>query len=70
MQTELHDYAGPAGKQIGMQADEFIDAAYKELISGSDQIVIGSIGLEERFNGIINQRRAAFEDLAKMMQRH
>jgi short-subunit dehydrogenase involved in D-alanine esterification of teichoic acids len=70
VQTELHDYNGPGGRKMGMPADEFIDAAYKGLVAGSDQIVIGTIGPQERFDGIINQRRAAFEDLAKLMQGH
>jgi len=70
VQTELHDYMGPKGKQMGMPAEEFIDAAYNGLVSGSDQIVIGDIGGAARFNNIINERRAVFEGLAKIMQSH
>ena len=67
VQTELHDYIGPKGKQLGMPVEEFIDAAYNGLLSVSDQIVIGDIGGAARFNNIIGERRAAFEGLAKLM---
>jgi short-subunit dehydrogenase involved in D-alanine esterification of teichoic acids len=70
VQTELHDYMGPKGKQMGIPAEEFIDAAYNGLVSGSDQIVIGDIGGAARFNNIIDERRAVFEGLAKMTQSH
>jgi short-subunit dehydrogenase len=70
VQTELHDYAGPKGKQMGMPVEEFIDIAYKGLVSGSDQIVIGDIGGAARFNSIIDERRAVFEGLAKILQSH
>ena len=70
VQTELHDYMGPKGKQMGMPAERFIDAAYNGLVSGSDQIVIGDIGGAARFNNIIDERRAVFEGLAKIMQSH
>ena len=55
---------------MGMPIDQFTDAAYKGLVSGSDQIVIGDVAGAERFNRIIDERRAAFEDLAKMLQSH
>lgn len=70
VQTELHDYNGPDGRKMGMPVDAFVDEAYKGLVEGSDQIVIGAVGPQERFDGIVNQRRAAFEDLAKFIQGH
>lgn len=70
VQTEIHDYMGPQGKQMGLPVHEYIDIVYKELVSGSDQIVTGDIGGAARFNNIIDERRAAFEGLAKMMRSH
>lgn len=70
VQTELHDYRGPEGRKMGMPVDDFTDAAYQGLVSGSDQIVIGAIGGATRFNSIIDERRAVFEGLAKIMQSH
>ena len=59
-----------AGRALGMPVDQFTDEAFKGLESGSDQIVIGSIGPAETFNEIIDKRRAAFTSLANMMRAH
>lgn len=56
------------GRQQGMPVDKFTDAAFNGLLSGSDQIVIGSIGSPEVFNDIVDKRRETFESLAKMMR--
>ncbi len=56
------------GRQLGMPLDMFTDEAYKGLASGRDQIVIGAIGPADTFNEIIDKRRIAFENLAKMMR--
>lgn len=56
------------GSKLGMPLDAFADLAFQRLVAGQDQIVIGSIGPAERFNAIIDQRRAAFEDLAEVMR--
>ncbi|KAJ5726257.1 uncharacterized protein N7483_007614 [Penicillium malachiteum] len=57
--AELHDYTGEeAGRTVGMPLDIFIQ----------DQIVIGSIGPAEIFNGIVDNRGIAFENLAKIMR--
>ncbi|KAB8239047.1 oxidoreductase, short-chain dehydrogenase/reductase family [Aspergillus alliaceus] len=61
VQTELHHY------KLGMPLDNFADLAFKGLLAGQDHIVIGSIGPAERFNAIVDQRRAASEDLAETM---
>ncbi len=53
---------------MGMPVNQFIDAAYKGLADGGDQIVIGDVAGSERLTRIIDERRAAFKDLAKMMQ--
>lgn len=69
VQTEIHDYMGKeVGSKLGMPLDTFADLAFQRLVAGQDQIVIGSIGPAERFNAIIDQRRAAFEDLAEVMR--
>ena len=58
---------GSEGRKIGMPLDKFTDETWKGLESGTDQVIVGSIGQDERFNDIVNKRRAAFEDLAKVM---
>lgn len=57
-----------SGRQLGMPVQAFVDEAFKGLASGSDQVVIGSIGPAETFNEIIDKRRSAFQNLAKMMR--
>ena len=59
---------GEQGRQLGMPVDAFTDEAYKALASGSDQVVIGSIGPADTFNEIVDKRRTAFENLSKMMR--
>jgi hypothetical protein len=56
------------GRQLGMPLDVSTDEAYKGLASGSDQIIIGSIGPTETFNEIVRKRRTAFQNLAKMIR--
>ncbi|OCT52073.1 hypothetical protein CLCR_09272 [Cladophialophora carrionii] len=56
------------GRQLGMPVDKFCDAAFDGLLSGSDQIVIGSVGPAHHFHDIVDKRREAFENLAKMMR--
>ncbi|KAJ5705670.1 hypothetical protein N7455_004845 [Penicillium solitum] len=69
VQTELHDYMGEdAGRQLGMPLDAFTQQVYQGLAEGKDQIVIGSIGPVDTFNGIVDNRRTAFENLSKMMR--
>ncbi|KAF7114440.1 hypothetical protein CNMCM5793_008744 [Aspergillus hiratsukae] len=69
VQTEIHDYMGEEiGRKLGMPLDTFTELAFKGLVAGQDQIVIGSIGPAERFNALMDQRRQAFEDLAKMIR--
>lgn len=67
--AELHDFMGlEKGRGLGMPLDEFTEKAYHGLAEGKDQIVIGSIGPEDTFNEIINKRRIAFRNLARMMR--
>ena len=64
MQAELHDYMEKnSGRQLGIPVQALVDEAFKGLASGSDQVVIGSIGPAEAFNEIIDKRRSAFQNL-------
>ena len=56
------------GRQLGMPAQEFVDETFKALTSGSDQVIVGSIGPADTFHEIVDKRRNAFQDLAKMMR--
>jgi hypothetical protein len=58
------------GRQFGMPIDAFTDLAYKGIVSGKDQIIIGSIGPVDTFNEIVDKRRTAFEDMAKLIRAH
>ncbi|KAJ5738479.1 hypothetical protein N7493_001634 [Penicillium malachiteum] len=69
VQTELHDYMGEeAGRNVGMPLETFIQQVFDGLTEGRDQIVIGSIGPAEIFHAIVDNRRTAFESLAKIMR--
>ncbi|KAL1962132.1 hypothetical protein VTN77DRAFT_536 [Rasamsonia byssochlamydoides] len=69
VQTELHDYMGEAaGRSLGMPLNDFIDIAYRRLVGGEDQIVVGAVGPTETFHEIIDKRRTAFTNLAKAMR--
>ncbi|PYI12716.1 short-chain dehydrogenase/oxidoreductase [Aspergillus sclerotiicarbonarius CBS 121057] len=69
VQTELHDYMGEeAGRSFGMPVGEFTEQAYQGMTEGKDQIIIGSLGPADVFNDIIDKRRAAFTNLAKMVR--
>lgn len=66
--AELHDYQGEAGRSLGMPVKEFVDQSFEGFVSGSDQIIIGSVGPADIFNGIIDNRRTACENLAALMR--
>lgn len=71
VQTELHDYMGEEkGRALGMPLAEFCDKTYEGLAAGKDQIIIGSIGPQEKFMDIVDKRRGIFEFLANMMRSH
>ena len=68
--AELHDYMDAGtGRQFGMPVRAFVDEAFEGLTAGSDQIIIGSIGPADAFHEIVDKRRAAFENLAKMIRK-
>ena len=72
--AELHDYMeSGTGRQLGMPARAFVDETFKELATGSDQVIVGSVGPADTlpadtFHEIVDKRRNAFENLAKMMR--
>ncbi|KAJ5691961.1 hypothetical protein N7462_001384 [Penicillium macrosclerotiorum] len=69
VQTELHDYMGEeTGRSLGMPLEEFTDQAFSGLAVGKDQVIIGSVGPVETFNEIVDKRREAFSNLAKLMR--
>lgn len=69
--AEIHDYMGAErGRQFGMPIDAFTEEAYQGILSGKDQIVIGSIGPADTFNEIIDKRRTAFENLSQLIRAH
>ncbi|KAL8730551.1 MAG: hypothetical protein Q9166_004005 [cf. Caloplaca sp. 2 TL-2023] len=70
VQTELHDYMGPNGRQLGMPLDAFTEQAYRALAAGKDQIIIGAIGPEAEFNEMVDKHRAAAEGFWKIIQSH
>lgn len=48
----------------------FTEQAYQGIASGKDQIIVGAIGPADIFNEIIDKRRTAFENLAKLVRAH
>ncbi|GKZ19554.1 hypothetical protein AbraIFM66951_011269 [Aspergillus brasiliensis] len=69
VQTEIHDFMGEEkGRSVGMPLKEFTDQAYQGLVEGKDQVIVGSVGPEGLFFDIVNKRRAATTEFAKMMR--
>jgi len=62
---------GEKGRAFGMPVNEFVEEAYAGLVSGSDQIIIGTgPAPKEIFNDLVDKRRTATENLAKMTRAH
>jgi hypothetical protein len=57
------------GRQMGMPLPEFVAKAWDGLAKGDDQVYVGVLGSGDRFFSIAHQRRAACEDLARLMKR-
>jgi hypothetical protein len=51
-----------------MPVDQFTNEAHTGLVAGKDQIIVGTIGPAEVFNGIVDKRREAFENLAGVLR--
>ena len=58
------------GRSMGMPVNEFTDKAYAGLVSGTDHVIIGSVGPEDLFLEIAHKRREAFDSLSKFMLQH
>lgn len=72
VQTEIHDYMGvETGRSFGMPLDKFTEEAWKGLVSGSDEIIIGGPPPEprERYLEVVERRRAHMEGLAAVMRK-
>ncbi|KAL2815575.1 hypothetical protein BDW59DRAFT_176086 [Aspergillus cavernicola] len=69
VQTELHDYMGPHGANIGMPLAQFIDEAFKGLQAGQDQVVVGHVEPRELFFDVLDKRRKGFEHLAELTRK-
>lgn len=53
-----------------MPVDQFTEIAFKELVAGKDEVVIGTVGTfpREELLDIMARRRAGFDTLAKLMR--
>jgi hypothetical protein len=66
---------GDQGRRIGMPLDEFSSKAYELLMTGEDQIIIGTVGpagtggTAEMFLEVVEKRRTVFEWLSKALLR-
>jgi hypothetical protein len=64
---------GEQGRKIGMPLAEFSDKTYELLETGTDQIIIGTVGppstggQAEMFREVIDKRRSLFEWLSKII---
>jgi short-subunit dehydrogenase involved in D-alanine esterification of teichoic acids len=71
VQSELHDYMGPeTGRAMGMPVDVFTEKAWAQLAAGSELVVVGSFGPEEKFQEMLRLRGGIFEALSNMMLAH
>jgi short-subunit dehydrogenase involved in D-alanine esterification of teichoic acids len=73
--AELHDYMGEeVGRNLGMPLNVFTEEAFQGLSSGSDQIIIGTLGpgagiiSSDEFKTLFDKRRSTFTSLAKVMR--
>ncbi|KAG7081114.1 short-chain dehydrogenase reductase family [Colletotrichum scovillei] len=69
--AELHDYMGEEkGRSMGMPVDAFTNETYKQLVSGTEHILVGSVGPEEPFLQLVKARQKQSDDLSKFMLSH
>ncbi|KAL4810971.1 hypothetical protein BDV18DRAFT_155585 [Aspergillus unguis] len=68
VQTELHDYMGPQGANLGMPLKQFVDEAFAGLQKGLDTVHVGQVGDREVFYELVEKRRSAFEKLSAAMR--
>ncbi|KAK1675221.1 hypothetical protein BDP55DRAFT_704411 [Colletotrichum godetiae] len=68
MQIEFHDYIGKEqGRSMGMPVDVFADEKYKQLVLGTEHILVGSVGPEEPFLELFKARQKQLDDLSNFM---
>ncbi|OJZ90888.1 hypothetical protein ASPFODRAFT_125731 [Aspergillus luchuensis CBS 106.47] len=67
VQSELHDFMGEEGRKVGMPLEKFTDEAFQGLVEGKDEIIVGGIGPKDVFLDIVDKRRAAATQLARML---
>ncbi|KAH7068429.1 hypothetical protein BKA63DRAFT_495071 [Paraphoma chrysanthemicola] len=71
VRTELHDYMGADRRRaMGMPVSEFVEKTWPQLQSGQDHVIVGAIGPEEAYLGVVKQRREQFEFLSGMLLGH
>lgn len=58
---------GEEGRKVGMPLERFTDEAFQGLVEGKDEIIVGGIGPRDVFLDIVDKRRAAATQLAKML---
>ncbi|TGO38048.1 hypothetical protein BHYA_0083g00270 [Botrytis hyacinthi] len=68
VQTEIHDYMGPHGRDMGMPIGEFTAKAYTGLCSGEDTIFIGDLAFADSILDLGKKKRELFEELAKLIR--
>ncbi|KAF9880699.1 short-chain dehydrogenase reductase family [Colletotrichum karsti] len=71
VQTELHDYMGEErGRAIGIPVQEFTDKTYAQLVAGSEDVLVGSVGAEGPYLEIWNARKKHSNDVSNFLLSH
>ncbi|KAE9579592.1 hypothetical protein CGMCC3_g4361 [Colletotrichum fructicola] len=71
VQTELHDYMGQErGRSMGMPVQEFTEKTYSQLVSGCDDVLVGSVGREKPYLELFRSRKQQADDLTKLVLSH
>ncbi|KAF2499192.1 oxidoreductase [Lophium mytilinum] len=69
---ELHDYMGPAGRELGMPVSDFTDAAFAGLAAGKDEVLVDDLAdagtAVEKLSQTVGERRSACNGLSKMLR--
>lgn len=58
------------GRSMGIPAAEFVQRAWTQLATGSDHVVVGSVGPEKSFTEMVQRRREHFEGLSETLLAH
>lgn len=69
--AELHDYMGQErGRSMGMPVQEFTEKTYSQLVTGCDDVLVGSVGREEPYLELFRSRKQQADDLTKLVLSH